>query len=39
LETGGLAARLANAVAARIARQELAEDALRLKRLLEQNPA
>jgi carbon monoxide dehydrogenase subunit G len=39
LETGGLAARLANAVAARIARQELADDALRLKRLLEQNPA
>jgi hypothetical protein len=39
LETGGLAARLANAVAARIARQELTEDALRLKRLLEQNRA
>jgi hypothetical protein len=39
LETGGLAARLANAVAARIARQELAEDALRLKWLLEQNRA
>jgi carbon monoxide dehydrogenase subunit G len=39
LETGGLAARLANAVAARVARQELTEDALRLKQLLEQNPA
>jgi hypothetical protein len=39
LETGGLAARLANAVAARIARQELTEDALRLKQLLEQNRA
>jgi hypothetical protein len=38
LETGGLAARLANAVAARLARQELTEDALRLKRLLEHNP-
>jgi carbon monoxide dehydrogenase subunit G len=39
LETGGLAARLANAVAARAARQALTEDALRLKQLLEQNPA
>ena len=38
LETGGLAARLANAVAARIAREELAADTLRLKQLLEQNP-
>ena len=35
LETGGLAARLASAVAARLARDELAADTLRLKRLLE----
>jgi uncharacterized protein YndB with AHSA1/START domain len=39
LETGGLAARLASAATARLARQELATDTLRLKRLLEQNPA
>ena len=36
LETGGLAVRLANAVAARMARQQLAADTLRLKQLLEQ---
>ena len=35
LETGGLAARMANAVAAGVARQELAANALRLKELLE----
>jgi uncharacterized protein YndB with AHSA1/START domain len=35
LETGGLAARLANALAARLAREELQADTLRLKRLLE----
>jgi len=35
LETGGLAVRLANALAARLARQELAADTLRLKQLLE----
>jgi hypothetical protein len=39
LETGGLAARLASAATARLARQELATDTLRLKQLLEQNPA
>ena len=39
LETGGLAARLANAVTARLAREQLAADTLRLKELLEQNPA
>ena len=37
LETGGLAVRLANAVAARMARQELSADALRLKQLLEEH--
>jgi len=35
LETGGLAARLASAVAAGIARQELVANSLRLKELLE----
>jgi uncharacterized protein YndB with AHSA1/START domain len=39
LETGGLAARLASAVAARLAREELAADTLRLRQLLEHNPA
>jgi hypothetical protein len=39
LETGGLAVRLASAATARLARQELAIDTLRLKQLLEQNPA
>ena len=39
LETGGLAARLASALAARLAREELAADSLRLKRLLEHNRA
>jgi uncharacterized protein YndB with AHSA1/START domain len=39
LQTGGLAARLAGAVASRIAENELAADTLRLKQLLEQNPA
>ena len=37
LETGGLAVRLANAVTARMARQELAADTLRLKHLLEEH--
>jgi carbon monoxide dehydrogenase subunit G len=37
LETGGLAARVASALTARLARQELAADTLRLKRLLEQH--
>ena len=36
LETGGLAARLANAVTARLAREQLAADTLRLKELLEE---
>jgi uncharacterized protein YndB with AHSA1/START domain len=39
LETGGLAVRLASALATRLAHQELSADTLRLKRLLEQNPA
>jgi uncharacterized protein YndB with AHSA1/START domain len=39
LETGGLAARLAGALAARLAREEIAADSLRLKRLLEQTGA
>ncbi len=39
LQTGGLAVRLGNAVAARLARQELVADTLRLKRLLEQTAA
>jgi ligand-binding SRPBCC domain-containing protein len=39
LQTGGLAVRLGNAVAARLARQELAADTLRLKQLLEQTAA
>jgi uncharacterized protein YndB with AHSA1/START domain len=39
LETGGLAARLANAVAKRMTCQQLTADTLRLKQLLEQNPA
>ena len=36
LQTGGLAARLASAVAARLAREELAANTLRLKELLEE---
>jgi hypothetical protein len=36
LETGGLAARLASALTARLARQELAADTQRLKQLLEE---
>ena len=39
LETGGLAARLASAVTARLAREELAANTLRLKELLEHNRA
>jgi ligand-binding SRPBCC domain-containing protein len=39
LETGGLAARLARGVARRLACEELAADTLRLKELLEHNPA
>lgn len=39
LETGGLAARIASAVAARLARQELEANTLRLKQLLEDNRA
>lgn len=39
LETGGLAGRVAGAVATRLAREELAADTLRLKRLLEHNRA
>jgi carbon monoxide dehydrogenase subunit G len=38
LEAGGLAARVASAVAARRTREELAANTLRLKQLLEQNP-
>jgi uncharacterized protein YndB with AHSA1/START domain len=38
LEAGGLAARVASAVAARMTREELAANTLRLKHLLEQNP-
>jgi uncharacterized protein YndB with AHSA1/START domain len=38
LEAGGLAARVASAVAARKTEQELAVNTLRLKQLLEQNP-
>jgi uncharacterized protein YndB with AHSA1/START domain len=36
LQTGGLAARLANAVTARLAREELTANTLRLKELLEE---
>ncbi len=38
LEAGGLAARVASAIAARMTREELAANTLRLKQLLEQNP-
>ena len=38
LEASGLAARVASAVAARMTREELAANTLRLKQLLEQNP-
>jgi len=39
LQTGGLAGRLAGAVTKRLAREELADDTLRLKQLLEHNRA
>ena len=39
LEAGGLAARVASAVAARMTREELAANTLRLKHLLEENRA